>query len=340
MSKTVRGLILTRLMVVLAIILVPISIFLIYNFANFSLWYTNDPVLTGWLINLIIPLVYSVSWLFFLILFAGRLADTMDSFDEKISVVPSRLKFFYGVNAIYLLFIFIFPLITPVISIVSFASFAWRLTTYRKESWEEDTKVGLLTKVTMVIFALIPIFCTVSIIHQYLNLSFFLWEHIWLPILPYLFMFSYSLFTALAIGSLFIMFSNSGISDYEQFYEGPQKQKQFYGIKVLEFFIFGFLLYLDVSRYLGYNDYNVVDFFYLAGFVIIILTSIVNYIKGKSKYTNFKGHFLGYFIAVVFIGSNVIFTNETISEFLRLWSMLISAILYIFVLLYTFITIE
>ena len=46
------------------------------------------------------------------------------------------------------------------------------------------------------------------------------------------------------------------------------------------------------------------------------------------------------FIAAIFIGSNVIFTSELISELLRVWSLLISAIMYIFVLFYTFITIE
>ncbi|GAH05813.1 unnamed protein product, partial [marine sediment metagenome] len=38
--------------------------------------------------------------------------------------------------------------------------------------------------------------------------------------------------------------------------------------------------------------------------------------------------------------SNVIIATEEFSEFLRIWSLLISAILYIFVLIYTFVTIE
>jgi len=334
MAKEVKGLIISRLVVLVAIILVPVSIFLIYSVVDFNLWYSNDPILTYWIIKIISPIVYSASWLFFLILFANRFAMTMESFDEKIGVVPSRLKFFYGVNAVYILFIFVFPVVTPFISVLSFASFAWRLTTFRKESWEDDSKVSFFTKFFMIIAALVPIFCSVSIIPEFLDLPIFLWTELWVPNLNLLFTISYSLFTALAIGSLIILFSNDGISEYEQIYVDPSQKKKFWNVKILELFLFGFFVFLDL------NNYDIIQLFYWAGFAIIIFTSFVNYIRGKSKYGDFKSHFFGYFIAAVFIGSNVVFSSEEISEFLRVWSLLISAILYIFVLFYTFATIE
>ena len=335
MSKQVKGVIVSRLIILLAIILVPISTFFIYTFVKFDLWYSDDQVLTFWIIKIVCPLVFSISWLFILILFANRLANTMDSFDDVIDVVPSRLKFFYGINAVYILFIFVFPLITPIISVLSFASFAWRLTTFRKESWEEDTKISFLTKFMMGLFSLIPIFCTISIIHKYLVLPLFLWNNIWVPILPYLFDISYSLFTALAIGSLIILFANSGISEYEQIFVDTTKQKKFWNVRILEVVLFGFFLYLD------WFDYPIIEFFYIAGFVIIIFISFVNYIRGKSKYKGFKSHLFGYLIAAVFIGSNVVFTSDAVLSFnLRIYSLLISAILYIIVLFYTFYQVE
>ena len=335
MSKRVKGIILTRLIVLLTIILVPVSVFLIFFLVEFNLWYSPiDSILNFWIIKILTPTVFSVSWLFFLILFANRFANTMDSFDEKISVVPSRLKFFYGINAVYILFIFVFPIITPFISILSFASFAWRLTTFRKESWEDDSQTSFITKLVMVLASIIPIFCTISIIPDFLKLPLYLWERIWLVVIDELFMISYSLFTALAIGSLIILFSNSGISEYEQLFADPSQKKSFANVKVLEVFLFGFFLFLD------YYNYPIIDFIYTAGLVIVIFTYIVNMIRGKSKYGSFKSYFLGYFIAAVFIGSNVILTNTEVSSFLRTWSLLISAILYIFILFYTFITIE
>jgi len=338
MSKRVKGIIVTRLIVLLAIIIVPASIFLIFSLVDFRLWYSPfDPILNFWIVKILSPMVFSVSWLFFLILFANRFANTMDSFDEKISVVPSRLKFFYGINAVYILFIFVFPIVTPFISILSFASFAWRLTTFRKESWEDDSKISFLTKFVIVLMALIPIFCTVSIIPEFLKLPLYLWE-IWKFVIEYLFIISYSLFTALSIGSLIILFSNSGISEYEQIFVDTTQKKSFTHVKVLEVILFGFFLFLDL------NNYELINTIYTAGLVIVIFTYIVNFIRGKSKYGSFKSYFLGYFIAVVFIGSNVIlanyFNNPDLSDFLRTWSLLISAILYIFVLFYTFITIE
>ena len=333
MSKTVKGIIVTRLIVLLAIILVPLSIFLIFFLVDFHLWYSIDPVLNFWIIKVLSPTVFSVSWLFFLILFVNRFANTMDSFDEKISVVPSRLKFFYGINAVYILFIFVFPIITPFISILSFASFAWRLTTFRKENWEDDSKISFLTKFVMVLAAIIPIFCTVSIIPEFLALPLFLWN-LWNNVIEYLFSISYSLFTALSIGSLIILFSNSGISEYEQLFVDNTQKKSFAHVKVLEVILFGSFLLLDLYKY------PIIDLIYTVGLVIVIFTYIVNLIRGKSKYGSFKSYFLGYFIAAVFIGSNVILTNADLSSFLRTSSLLISAILYIFILFYTFITIE
>ncbi|MFX0048023.1 MAG: hypothetical protein ACFE8G_07625 [Candidatus Hermodarchaeota archaeon] len=333
MSKRVKGLIVTRLIVLLAIILVPISIFLIFSVVDFHLWYSNDPILNFWIIKILSPTVFSVSWLFFLILFASRFANTMDSFDEKISVVPSRLKFFYGINAVYILFIFVFPVVTPFISVLSFASFAWRLTTFRKESWEDDSKTSFITKLVMGLASIIPIFCTISIIPEFLKLPLFLWETIWLGVIDYLFMISYSLFTALAIGSLIILFSNSGISEYEQLFADPSQKKSFAHVKVLEVFLFVVFLLLD------YYNFPITDLIYSAGLVIVIFTYIVNAIRGKSKYGSFKSYFVGYLIAAVFIGSNVILAGD-FSSLLRDWSLLISAILYIFILFYTFITIE
>jgi len=335
MSKVVKGIIFSRLIVLLAAILVPISIFLIFFFVDFNLWYSIDPDLNFWIIKILSPIVFSVSWLYFLILFANRFANTMDSFDEKVSVVPSRLKFFYGINAVYILFIFVFPLITPVIAVLSFASFAWHLTTFRKDSWEDDSKTSFLTKFLMGLASTIPIFCTVSIIPVYLELPLFLWEEIWLPLIDaYLFKISYSLFTALSIGSLIILFSNAGISEYEQLYADSPKKKSYWNVKVLDVFLFGFFLFLDLY------EYPIIDLFYAAGLVIIIFISFVNLIRGRSKYGGFKSHFIGYLIAAIFIGSNVIVATEEISTFLRIWSLLISAILYIFVLFYTFLTIE
>ncbi|MHA1985793.1 MAG: hypothetical protein ACW98D_04045 [Promethearchaeota archaeon] len=336
MPKEIKGLIVSRVVILLSIILVPVAIFLIYNLTNFNLWFSDDSTLKVGIIKILCPTIFSISWLFFLILFADRFANTLDDFDRNISVVPSRLKFFYGINAIYILFIFIFPLITPVISVLSFASFAWRLTNLKKERWEEDTKISIFTWVMMAIAAILPLFCSIVVLPEYIVLADFLWNDVWLPNLELLFIISYSLFTSLAIGSLIILFSNSGISEYEQTILDNTQKKKFWNVKLLEVFLFGFFVILDL-----YDKSRIIELFYWAGFVIILFTSIVNFFRGKSKYKDFKSHFIGYLIAAVFIGSNLLQqTTAEISEFLRIWSLVISAVLYIFVFFYTFIKLD
>ena len=182
MPKQVKGIILSRLFVLITIILVPIAIFLIYNLGDFTLWYSVDPNLTFLIITVLCPIVFSISWLLFLILFANRFSQTLESMDNTIQVVPMRLKFFFGVNALVLLFIFVFPIITPVVSALIFASAAWRLTTFRKQNWE-DTKASFGTKFLMVLFSILPIFCAISVLPNYLELAIFLWKYIWTPLL-------------------------------------------------------------------------------------------------------------------------------------------------------------
>lgn len=334
MSKEIKGIIVSRLIILATIILIPIVIFLIYNIVNFNLWYSNDLLVKTIVIKIVCPLVFSISWLFFLILFINRFANTLDNFDQTISVVPSRLKFFYGINALYILLIFIFPLITPVISILSFSSMAWRLTTFRRKVWEEDTKISKVTWIMMGLASVIPIFCSVSVIPEFFVLASFLWNNIWIIIIPYLFIISYSLFTALAIGSFILLFYNSGISEYEQFWGESTKRQRILYVKILEVALFAFFLFLDLG------EFDVISLFYWMGFFLIIFTSLVNFFQGKAKVKGFKSHLIGYIIAAIFIGSNVIFSTAQISEFLRVWSLLISAILYIFVFFYTFLKAE
>ncbi|MFW9829745.1 MAG: hypothetical protein ACFFEY_19380 [Candidatus Thorarchaeota archaeon] len=334
MSKEIKGIIVSRLIILATIILIPIVIFLIYNIVNFNLWYSNDLLVKTIVIKIVCPLVFSISWLFFLILFINRFANTLDNFDQTISVVPSRLKFFYGINALYILLIFIFPLITPVISILSFSSMAWRLTTFRRKVWEEDTKISKVTWIMMGLASVIPIFCSVSVIPEFFVLASFLWNNIWIIIIPYLFIISYSLFTALAIGSFILLFYNSGISEYEQFWGESTKRQRILYVKILEVALFAFFLFLDLG------EFDVISLFYWMGFFLIIFTSLVNFFQGKAKVKGFKSHLIGYIIAAIFIGSNVIFSTTQISEFLRVWSLLISAILYIFVFFYTFLKAE
>jgi len=333
MSREIRGFLLSRLIILISILAVPIVIFLIFAFVDFSLWFSTDPVLNFWLIKVLCPTVFSVSWLFFLILFANRFSKTIESMDKTVGIIPLRLKIFYGINALFILFIFVFPLITPVIAVLSFASIAWHMTTYRKKSWD-DSGVSFLTKFTMVLFSALPIFCTVCIITTYLDLPIFLWNNVWLPIRDYVFTFSYCLCTALAIGSLFILLANRGVSEYEQLFADPDKIKSMGHVKIFELVFFVILFVLALYKF------EIVPFFYYAGFVIVVLVSIVNYFSGKSKTQKFSGHIFGYILAGIFMSSNFFLFNPEVSLFLSNWTWVALAAIFIIIFVITFIRFE
>ena len=337
MSKEFKGVIVSRLVVLISVIVLPIVIFLIFFVADFKLWFSDDPNLTFWIIKILCPLIFSLSWIFFIILFATRLSIAIDSMDKTVAVVPIRLKLFFGANALFILFIIVLPLITPIISVLIFASMAWRLT-FRKEAWE-DQKTPLFTKILMVIFSILPIFCSIIILPQYfLVLVPFLWDVIWVPLLPYLFKISYSIYTALAIGSLGFLIVNRGVSEYEQILAEPKSEATIWYIRILELFLFIFFLFLE-GFFTGFQRFEIVDLFYYVGFFIGIIVAIVNFINGKRKNISFKSYFFGYLLAGVFMAANLFITADW-SQWIQELILILSALVFIIIFFITFIRVE
>ena len=336
MSKEIKGIIVSRLVILISIIILPIIIFLIFAFADFTLWFSDNSTLNFWIIKILCPLVFSISWLFFIILFATRLSNTIESMDKTVAVIPIRLKLFFGANALFILFIFVLPLITPLIAILSFVSIAWRLS-FRKEAWE-DAKVPLFTKILMVLFSILPIICSIIIIPQYLILAIFIWEDIWVPFLPFLFRISYAIYTALAIGSLFILIANKGVSEYEQILQEPQSEATIWYIRIFEIFLFVFFLFLE-GFFTGFQRFEIINIFYYAGFFIGIIVAVINFFNGKRKSTSFKSYFLGYLLAAIFMAANL-FVAADWSYWIQMVSLILSATVFIFIFFYTFMTIK
>jgi hypothetical protein len=338
MSRRIKGIMVSRLIVLLSIFIVPILVFLIFAFAPFQLAWIPDEQIRFTLLKIIIPLVFSLSWVYFLLLFSNRIANSIDMMDKTTGVVPLRLKFFYGINALFVLGIFIYPLITPIVSVLSFASFAWRLTTFRKEEWGAHEKTSTLTKIAIIIAIILPIICGIIIIPEFITLGIFLWSNIWVPLLEYLYIISKALVTALTFGSLIILFKTSGISEFEQFYTNPDDRNFLISVKVFDFFFFLFLLFLE------FFQIPLISIFYYAGFVIVIFVALVNLIKGRMENKSFKSYIFGYLLAIIFMGSSLL-TYELSSYIelgttLKTLSLIISAITFILILFIAFLKLE
>ncbi len=337
MSRKIKGIIVSRLIVLLSIFLVPILIFIIFFLIPFQLAWADEQT-QFFLLKILIPLVFSISWVYFLLIFANRTASSIDMMDKTIGVVPLRLKFFYGLNAIFVLLILIYPLVTPIISVLAFASFAWRLTTFRREEWDEQSKTSLLTKIAVIIAIILPVVCGIIIIPEIITLSIYLWNNIWVPLLDYIYIISRALCTALAIGSLIIIFKKSGISEYEQLYMKPDDASFFMGVKVFDAFCFIFFIFLEIF------EIPIIDLFYYAGFVIVCFVALANLIKGKMEDRSFKSYILGYLIAIVFMGSSLITYDIgpifDLGNTIKTWSLILSAVIFILIFFITFLKIE
>jgi len=163
-------------------------------------------------------------------------------------------------------------------------------------------------------------------------------ESVWLPLLDYIFIISYCLCTALAIGSLFTLIANAGVSEYEELYKNHSQKPGLAYVKIFEAVLFVFFLYL--AGFFTEAPFEIIDFFYNIGFIIIVFVSVINFFTGKKKNKTFRGHVFGYLLAAVFMGSNLLIFNIELAEILRVWSLIISAVLFIVLFFYTFIKIE
>ncbi|TXT66952.1 MAG: conserved membrane protein of unknown function [Promethearchaeota archaeon] len=333
MARKVKSLLVSRLIVLITAILIPIAIFVIFISVNFDLWFSESQTLEFWIIKVLCPVIFAASWLYFMILFRNRIALTIDSMERVTSIIPLRLKIFYGMIALFVLFIFIFPLITPFVSILSFMSIAWQIST-RTHEFDASGKSPWYTKILMILFVIVPIFCTVAIIPEYVLLSNFISASIWEPLIEHIYTISYCLCTALAVGSLFFLFGNKGVSEYEQILTHPDEKKGNTYIKYVEVILFLFLLIL------AYTGFELIEFFYGAGLVIVVFVSIVNFFSSKSKTGKFRGHILGYLLAAIFMGSNLLIFNIEFGAIFQIISLVVLAGVFIVVFIITFIVLE
>jgi len=333
MPLKVKKIFISRLIVLITLILIPIATFSIFISVDFDLWFSESATLEFWIIKVLCPVIFAASWLYFMILFKNRIALTIDSMERVTSIIPLRLKIFYGLIALVVLFIFIIPLITPFISIISFMSMAWQAST-RKHEFGASEGSPWYTKVLMVLFVIIPIFCTIAILPEYIILSNFISARIWEPLIEHVYTFSYCLCTALAVGSLFFLFENKGVSEYEQILQHPDEKKGNTYIKYVEFLLFIFLLIL------AYTGFELIEFFYGAGLVIVVFVSIINFFSSKRKTGKFGGHILGYLLAAVFMGSNLLIFNIELGEIFQIISLVVLAGVFIIIFVITFIALE
>lgn len=294
------------------------------------------------ILHWIAPLLYAIGWVFIIVIFATRTAETVDAVAESSKIIPMRMRLFYTVNALFLAVILVFPVVTPFVAVIAFGSFGWRLTTFRVE-WDSGKKVGAGTYIVMILFAIPPILLAFIYIPETLKLAYDFWTRYWLPlVVDYLYKFSMALATGLTFGSL-VYFIQTGASEYEgavMTVKGTDRQTTFAGVKFLQVVIFLFLLFLE------WKQIDIKSLFYWAGLVIVIFIALIGLIRrGGTGVVQFdRSYFLGYLLtAAFFVGELWHIDIPGIIDFsnaFRSALLIITAIVYIVTFAYKFISYE
>ncbi|MHA2352179.1 MAG: hypothetical protein ACXABX_03580, partial [Candidatus Thorarchaeota archaeon] len=107
----------TRLAVVILAVIGPIYFFLLMIFIP-QMQPFGDPFLDLLFHNLGVPIVFSAPWLGLIYYQRYRLANTVYIMDDTISSVPLRWRVFYGINAAFVLMLFVLPMTTPILAII------------------------------------------------------------------------------------------------------------------------------------------------------------------------------------------------------------------------------
>jgi len=322
-ERRIKGLLISRIVVFIAIFAIPIVLFILFNFSGFEFTVVWLPEPYKSVVLISAPYFFSIGWLFILILFANRISGSLDNIDLNSQVIPQRLKIFYGFNAIVVMIIFGFPLLTPVICVISFASFGYRISTFKKD-WEEGELIPKYAKYTSFAFAIFPAIISLFVLPDMLYFSQYIWVNLWAPRLQALHNFSMALCTALTFGSLFIMIK-TGASEYEKDKLLKNQDLNFTWVYIVEIVLFGLFIFL---QYL--ENKAPIQAFYIIGFIVACFVTLINLLRNR-KQVDFSKYFFGYVMTIVLLGFNALTWDQITTETIKNVSIIASAIIYIIV---------
>lgn len=330
-ERRIHKFLLSRLLVIAAIIAIPILMFLLFNesMTNVFKMAWVPPSMRNFVL-IFTPWLFSVGWVFMLILFANRTSGSIDAIDVNFKVVPNRYKIFYGINAIVVMVIFSFPIFTPIVCILAFASLGYRLGTIRKD-WEKNDKTPILAIILTIIFAVFPLIISIAVLPDMITFSGYIWSKYWVPLINPLYSLSMALSTALTFGSLIILIK-AGVSEYEQVKTlADKKDLNIKWVKWFEVIVFAFLVFLE------YEQLAFKQIFYYAGLIIVIFVFIVNFIKGRSMQMDFRSYWIGYILTIILLGANALSLNQLgFGQAVKNASVIISAAMYIILYIVVF----
>ncbi|MHA1372598.1 MAG: hypothetical protein ACTSWN_08825 [Promethearchaeota archaeon] len=289
------------------------------------------------------PIVYIISWFFFLVLFGTKIGNTYDMMKKVVSPISVRYNIYYGVSALFFLIGILLPLITPVLAMLMFGSIIWRITTIKRD-WAVNENTPTYVIVLVLIAMVVPILCNVYFYIKFIPMAIEFWNKIFIGLfLPYLKIIARAMGTALTLGGL-IYLARYGTSEYEViFQETGERPREFWNVLLLQVFSFIFFLILIFMTEGLEVDVVVTQatIFDIIAYITIAINVILifgNWIKSKQFKTANKS-ILSYLLIIAFYIFNLL-NGLPFFAFMETLTLIASSFFYIGIFVLTLIIAE
>lgn len=234
----------TRVAVVILAVVGPIYFFLLMFFIP-QMQPFGDPFLDLLFHHLAVPIVFSAPWLGLIYYQRYRLANTVYIMDETISSVPLRWRVFYGINAAFVLMLFVLPMTTPPLAIILGLYVAgtvfFRIGLGKFGGGKPGAGLAILGAIALCV---LPTFVMLEFLPNYIVVWEYIlatWETFWLQVV---YGFAQCLVNSLSFGAP-IYFIYFGAQEYDRGLYGEVYTKTpTTWIRALEFILFSVFLIL------------------------------------------------------------------------------------------------
>ncbi len=344
MSFRIGGVVFSRLLLALSVILMPLYFLLLFALSpvkilptplSFDIMFFNFPLLhvifqyfeygqpLFMLFNYVFaPLYFSLPWILFVFLNRERILKTFELLDTTTTIVPLRYRIFYGWNTLILIAFFVIPFLFPFLSVVASVILAGRALNTSEWFWRQRRLIKLIAVIVMLVTVCGgPIYLTVLYylekIHNFIAGWF--WE-LWVNNMVVTYTISMCIVNALAVGSV-VWLIFAGAAEFEARTFGMALTKPPYrAIVMLEVFLFVIFAYIGLPyiyfpgwapHYIiwGSNPRILYDGINYIGLGLMSLVILITMIRGLRK-NKFNISLFGLIIAGGFLGLDMITGNH------------------------------
>jgi hypothetical protein len=311
---------------------IPLLVFsLFFGLGQESSWLPDSQfkeIFVGW----VTPLCFSLCWVYIIMVFKTDMVDVLEMMDTTGSVIPTRMKFFFSLNALLILCLFIIPIISPVITILTFSSLIWKATTSKKEMAQGES-IGMLWKIIIVLVSIVPLIAAIFVLPGIIKIAGSFWNDNWVTNLEAINNINMAIATSMTISDFYMISSimRTGPQDYH-YLESDNEEGSPYAFskRIIQLVFFALMLYL------WYIDHPFFRYLTWIGLILVgliwLLTTAMN---ANNRNFNISNNILGYALLGIFLVANLIaFPLTRVNVIIQNVALILSGLIYLFIFFY------